>query len=178
MIDYAKFAHPYAKAVFEYAKDQDQLDKWSVTLHAMAQRLSQPDVIQLLKNPKLSVEQKVEICIAVGTDVLDQAGKNLIRELAVHNRLNIFPALATLYEQFRAEAERRISVNVTSAIPLSEAYIQRLKETLSQRFHRQAELQCEVAPAILGGLIISAEGRVIDNSVRGQLQRLREQVIN
>lgn len=177
MIDYAKSARPYAKAAFEYAQEQQQLDRWSVFLHTMSQRISQSDVSKLINNPKLTADQQLELMLAIGKDVLDEHNQNFLRSLTQNHRINALPKIAELFEQFRNEAEHSIQIKVKSAIPLTEAYLLRLKDKLSHRFNRNATLQCEVDPNLIGGLIVYADGNVIDGSVRGQLQRMREEVL-
>lgn len=174
----AKLARPYAKAAFEYALSQQQLDHWVVMLQTMTQLIAEPTVQQLLKNPKYSSEQHSEICLALGQDILDAAGNNFIKLLALNHRLATLPNITAQFEQLRAATEQTLTVRVKSAIPLTEDYQQHLIKLLSAKFQRRIILQCEVDEQVLGGLMIIADDHVIDGTVKGQLERMREVMVN
>jgi F-type H+-transporting ATPase subunit delta len=67
-----------------------------------------------------------------------------------------------------------MDVQVTSAYEVSEADEQKLAIALKQRLQREINLSSVVDPTLLGGIIIRAEDTVIDNSVRGKLQKLSQ----
>jgi len=174
----AKLARPYAKAAFEYALQHNQLDQWSTMLNLMAERMQQPIVVSVLKNPKFGAEQLSELGFAVGQDVLNQEGKNFIQLLARSRRLSALSAIAEQYAELRAAQEKMITAHVKSVIPLNDDDRTKLTNSLQAKFGRKVVLQCELDPALIGGLIIFAGDQVIDNSIRGQLQRLRETMVN
>ncbi|HVV69926.1 MAG TPA: F0F1 ATP synthase subunit delta [Gammaproteobacteria bacterium] len=174
----AKLARPYAKAAFEYAQQHRQLDHWAVMLQTMAELIKQPTVQQLLKNPKYSSEAHSEISLALGQDILDEAGKNFIKLLALNHRLSALPDIVMQFEQLRAAIEQTLTVRVKSAIPLDEDYQQHLVKLLNAKFQRHIILQCEVDKNVLGGLLITAGDHVIDGTVKGQLERMREVMVN
>lgn len=174
----AKLARPYAKAAFEYALQHNQLDQWSTMLRVMAERMQQPLVVGVLKNPKFGAEQLSELGLTIGQDVLDQAGKNFIQLLAKSRRLSALSAIAELFEQLRAAEEKVITAHVKSVIPLNDQDQAKLTSALQTKFGRKVLLQCEIDPELLGGLFIRADDQVIDGSIRGQLQRLREAMVN
>src|ERR1700738_1001107 len=110
----AKLARPYAKAAFEYAVEQQQLDQWEVMLRTMAELLEQPVVQQLLKNPKYSAEDHSAICLALGQDILDEAGQNFIKMLASNRRLSALSSIVAQFVQLRAAIEKTLTVHVKS----------------------------------------------------------------
>ncbi len=178
MTDSSKWARPYAKAVFEYAVEHKQLDQWSKKLHQMVECMQQPEVTQFLSNPNYGVQERLDVCVALLKDSVDETGINFIKILATHNRLSVLPAILELFEQYRAIAQQVLDVAVKSAVPLTGDYQAKLNKILSHKFGCDIVLQCEVQPTLLGGLIITAGDHVIDGSVRGQLQRLREHVLS
>jgi F-type H+-transporting ATPase subunit delta len=174
----AKLARPYAKAAFEYAVEHQQLDQWAVMLRTMAELIGQPEVQQLLKNPKYSAQAHSEMCLALGQDILDAAGQNFIKMLASNRRLSTLSSIVAQFEQLRAVIEQTLTVRVKSAIPLNDDYQQRLITLLSAKFQRRIILQCEVEEKLLGGLLITAGDHVIDGTVKGQLERMREVMVS
>ncbi len=68
------------------------------------------------------------------------------------------------------------SAEVTSAVPLTEQEQQRVKEDVLERLGGSATVSFKVDPSILGGLIVRVGDRVLDGSVAGQLENMRQRV--
>jgi F-type H+-transporting ATPase subunit delta len=93
-------------------------------------------------------------------------------ELAERRRLALLPEVADLFEQYKREAESQLLVKVTSAMALDAEQAEQLKASLKRRFKRDIELETQVDPSLLGGVVIDTGSEVIDGSVRGRLARL------
>ena len=66
------------------------------------------------------------------------------------------------------------SAEVTSALPLSADEMEVVREDVLTKMGSQATVTFRVDPSILGGLVIRAGGKVLDASVAGQLESLRQ----
>jgi F-type H+-transporting ATPase subunit delta len=121
MAETQTLARPYAEAVFELAESQGRLDEWSQALNALSTIVSNPDVAMLLNNPEVADSRLAEVVIEIGSEDLDDSSENLVRLLVANGRLGLAPAIATLYEQRKAQAEHRVDVSVTSAVEFSAA---------------------------------------------------------
>lgn len=66
------------------------------------------------------------------------------------------------------------SAEITSALPLSEVEQSTVKEDVLSKIGEQASVTFRIDPTILGGLIIRVGDKVLDNSVAGQLEELRQ----
>lgn len=172
MIEHAKWARPYAKAAFEYANECGRLSEWNDVLCFLASVISQPEVMQFLCDPRRTDQQHLDLVLGL-SEGMDASIENFIRLLAINRRLLILPSIQKLFDQFRAIAEKTLSIEVCSVIPLTEEERTSIQKQLSVKFGRQAMISYEIAPDLLGGLLIKAGDCVIDASVRGQLQRMR-----
>ncbi len=74
-----------------------------------------------------------------------------------------------------AEREREVA-EVRSAVPLSDADIERLREALSRATKKNVEVKVVVDPEVLGGIVTRMGDLVIDGTVRHRLDQLREQI--
>lgn len=167
-------ARPYAAAAFEYALANNALPEWETLLQSAATITDNATVINLLNSPDATPKKLSDLYCGVLGKTLNAQQKNFIQLLAENERLAVMPAIAALFSQARAEHEKTLSVEVTSAATLSPAYQQKLVTALTKRLQRQVELQCSVDPALLGGVVIRAGDTVIDGSIRGKLTRLNE----
>jgi F-type H+-transporting ATPase subunit delta len=77
-----------------------------------------------------------------------------------------------MFELLKANHEKTMEVEIASAYEINESEKAALSEALSIRLQRKINLETTVDPNLLGGAIIKAEDTVIDNSVRGKLQKM------
>lgn len=176
-VNAVRFARPYARAAFDYAQENNQLEQWVEMLRSMAECIQQPAVTEILNNPQYSAEIRGEVILALGQQVLNEAGQNFIKTLAVHQRLSVLPEIFLLFEQLRAAIEKTLHVQVKSAIALSDAQSAKLSTSLAKKWGRPVALEHELDSDLLGGFIVYAGDRVIDSSIRGQLEKLRNTVV-
>jgi F-type H+-transporting ATPase subunit delta len=177
MTHYANIARPYALAAFEYARDKQQLPAWKGFLASAALTAKDPAVAKLLANPEIEASRLFDLFQGVLASILDAEQKNFLLLLAQNRRLLALPAIADVFDAYYAALEKTSNVRVITAIDIQEDYKQTLTRALSKRIERDVILHCETDPAILGGAIIHIGDNVIDGSVRGKLNRLREDLM-
>ena len=171
-------ARPYARAAFAQALGEASgLSNWSRMLGVLAATVQQDLVKVALDNPKLTTEDEASLVIQVLGDELTDKGCNFVNVLADYNRISLLPVIAELYEIQKANHEKTIEVEITSAYEVDEAAQQQLSDALKQKLQREVNLSTTVDQSLIGGVIIRTEDTVIDNSVRGKLEKL-SQVLN
>ncbi|MDV7210838.1 F0F1 ATP synthase subunit delta [Azotobacter beijerinckii] len=174
MINNQTLARPYAKAAFEYASAANSSDAWSGMLSLAAAVVGAPEVAELLRNPRLTRESKVEAVLRLFADDVDDAFRNFIANMGEHDRLFVLPTVRELFEAFKAEAEKTLDVELETAFELSAEQLETLAAALSKRLDRSVNPRQVVNPALIGGLVIRAGDVVVDGSVRGKLSQLAE----
>jgi F-type H+-transporting ATPase subunit delta len=172
----ATIARPYAKAAFEYAQGARAFAEWSRTLQICAQIAADPRVAALVKDPAFTPAQIADFVIGVAGTSLDAHMQNYVRTLAENHRLLLLPEIAAHYEMLRAEVENSVEVEVVSAVKLDEAQAQQLEQALHTRLKRRVKMHNSVDASLLGGAVIRAGDLVIDGSLRGRLERLRNEL--
>jgi F-type H+-transporting ATPase subunit delta len=173
----ATIARPYAKAAFEYARDANAFAAWSQGLESAAQIVADPSVAPLTKSPQWPVANLVSLITDVAGAKLDAGMQNFVRVLAENRRLLLLPEIAAHYEELRAAVENTLDVEVISAVTLSDAQADKLKQALSTRLKRTVRMQNSVDSALLGGAVVRAGDLVIDGSLKGRLERLATDLI-
>lgn len=167
-------ARPYVAAAFECALAKNALPAWETLLKAAATITEDSAAHVILATPGITSKQLADFYCDILMPYLDAERTNFIRLLAENNRLTVLPDIYALFKEARAAQEQTIVVQVQSAVPLEEAYKQKLVKALTKRLQRQVELQCEIDPSLLGGVLVRAGDTVIDGSIRGKLNRLNE----
>ncbi|CAE6966467.1 MULTISPECIES: F0F1 ATP synthase subunit delta [Pseudomonas] len=174
MAELTTLARPYAKAAFEHAQAHQQLANWSAML-GLAAAVSLDDTMQrVLKAPRLTSTEKATTFVEVCGDKFDAQAQNFIRVIAENDRLALLPDVFALFELYKAEQEKSIDVDVTSAFALSDEQQDKLAKVLSARLGREVRLHAAEDATLIGGVLIRAGDLVIDGSVRGKLAKLAE----
>ncbi len=174
MAELTTLARPYAKAAFEYAQAHQQLASWSAML-GLAAAVSQDDTLQrVLKAPRLTSTEKATTFIDVCGDKFDAQARNFISVVAENGRLDLLPEIAAEFDLYKAEQEKSVDVEVTSAFALSTEQQDKLAKVLSARLSREVRLHATEDATLIGGVVIRAGDLVIDGSVRGKIAKLAE----
>ncbi|HPQ95273.1 MAG: F0F1 ATP synthase subunit delta [Thiothrix sp.] len=166
-------ARPYAKAVFELARDSGTLPAWSEQLAAMSAVVASEGSSALLSNPKLSSAQKVEVIGEIIGDKLTGDGRNLLAALGENDRFSLLPDMTTIFEQLRAAQEGVMEVEVISAMDMSDQQQNTIAAALQKRLGREIKMVTRIDPSLLGGAIIRAGDLVIDGSIQSRLNSMK-----
>lgn len=169
-------ARPYARAAFSLAKDAGRLPQWSALLGFAAQAASVPEAHAALGHPLAKAGDLVELLLPPGDS--DPNFRQFLVVLADNRRLALLPEIAGLFDQLRAEAERVVKATVTSAQPLDESELEKLRASLRKRFGQDVELSTAVDAGLIGGAVIDTGDVVIDGSLRTKLARLGAALAN
>jgi F-type H+-transporting ATPase subunit delta len=173
MAELTTVARPYATAAFNFAVEQKAVADWQQML-VFAGEVAQNDVMEGLLSGSTAAEQLAEMFINICGEQLNTEGQNLIKVLAENKRLSVLPEIAELYAELKAEYEKEIDVDVTSATELSSEQQGKISTALEQRLARKVKLNCNVNPALVAGVVIKAGDTVIDGSVKSKLNRLAD----
>jgi F-type H+-transporting ATPase subunit delta len=173
MADITTLARPYAKAVFELARDSGKFKDWSAALAAIAQSVSAPQTAALIEHPALTKADLTAVLTKALGGTLSAEALALLRLLVENNRLSAAPALAAQFEQLRAEAEARADVEITTAVTVAGSQQQQLAAAVGKRLGRAVSVEWKTDEALIAGAVIRAGDLVIDGSVKSELERLQ-----
>lgn len=171
-------ARRYAKALFELAREKGILDTVHAELKAFHKILSEtPELQHFFLSPEIGREGKIKFIEQKFQDQFSALFINFLFVLIRKGRQGLFPEIVSEFEHLYDRYQNRIRASAISARPLSEEELKLLKEQLVKQYQATFEIENYVDPDILGGLILKIDGRVIDASVRHQLDRLRENLL-
>jgi len=172
----ATLARPYAEAVFKRAKETGSTEQWSEMLAFLAAVMQDDRLSRAAVNPKVDQQAFTDLLLDICTGHLTEEGENLLKLLVENNRLNQAPSIHALFEQYRAEEEGYLDVDVKTAFPIGDGEQQQLTSALEKTFHKHVRLRTEEDDTLIGGVLIRAGDTVIDGSIRGQLQQLAKRL--
>lgn len=176
MLNRSTLARPYARAAFEAARASDTQERWSDALTFAATMVGTDEMHYLVGDPRMGGDRVLEVFAEVGKDRFDEAFLNFLRIAMANGRLELLPEIAVQFEEQRREAEKRLKVQVVSAMPMDDEQTDRLANRLKARFGLEIDMDVEVDESLIGGAVIRAGDQVIDGSVRGRLEQLGRQM--
>jgi F-type H+-transporting ATPase subunit delta len=168
-------ARRYAKAVFELAETDGQVDEWSRRIAAVRELLSDPEVASVLTNPTIATELRFAL-ISDAPQVLDPEATNLAKLLIESNRVRDVTAIDEEFQRLADDAAGRVRATVTTAVELTPKDRDAVHEQLSKRLGKEIRMHVVVDPRILGGLKLQYGDRLVDASVSTRLQQLRRRL--
>ena len=168
-------ARRYAKAVFDLAEREGQVDEWGRRVAAIRQLLSDPEIASVLTNPTIATEQRFAL-ISDAPHVLDPEATNLAKLLIESNRVRDVTEVEVEFQRLADEAAGRVRATVTTAVELTPKDRDRVADELSKRLGKEIRMHLVVDPRILGGLKLQYGDRLVDASVSTRLQQLRRRL--
>ena len=172
MSELVTVARPYARAAFEVAQERRELEVWSGFLTALAAMISSPEISEVIRNPRISSARIAEFVIGLFEGSLAVPCANLIRQLSGARRLALAPSIRDLFEALRADAERRVTVEIISAQALDAGQEDRLAAILQRRIGKRVNIKSSVDRSLLGGAVLRVGDRVMDGTLKSRLAKL------
>jgi F-type H+-transporting ATPase subunit delta len=166
-------ARPYAKAAFDFAAEQHDIEHWQQMLTFAAQVSCNHQMTTQL-TADIKPDALAQLFISVCGDVLNEPCQNLIKIMAENHRLALLPQVVALFSHYSAQRNAVAEVEVISATELTPAQKDKIVTAVEKRLSRKVELVCHIDKSIISGFIIRAGDMVIDSSIKGRLQQLTD----
>ena len=177
----AAIANRYARALVDVVLEQKIDPSIAVQqVNDMVAAVSEsPELRNVWESPAVPSEQKRNLLDAI----VGRAGtlrpiRNFFAILIDHGRI---PMLAQIARQFESELNTQlgfVEADISSSRLLSAEEKQGLESQVAKLTGKKVRAKYETNPALLGGAVVRVGSTIYDGSVRGQLQKLREQLAN
>lgn len=172
-------ARRYAQALFELAQEKALMDQVDQELNlvvttieanaplraAMADVLLQPEVKQNLIGKLFATE-------------ISELVKNFLFLVIRKRREANLEAIYQAYLDLANQARGVVEVEVRTAVPLEQATADRLQANLVTKLGKQVKFKTQVAPELMGGLVVRVGDELLDGSVASRLKRIHERLIS
>lgn len=173
-------ARRYAQALFELSKERGTLEADYESLKVLSVGLqADAEARAWLSNPTVPRSARRDAMAALGKRInASETLSNFLQLLADRDRADHLPGIFAAFENYRNQAAGRVRVEVRSAAPLSDDEAKRLAAALRVRLGKSVELALEVDATLLGGLWVRVGSQLMDNTVKTQLQRFQDTLVN
>ena len=165
----------YAQALFELARESDGLQALEADADALGVVLKgSPDFAAMIASPVIARDEQASAVRAVATAMgVSTLMANTLALMASKHRLFVLPQLVSDLQARIAADKGEVTVEVTSATPLSADQAAKLIAALKVNSGKDIKLNASVDESLIGGLIVKLGSTMIDTTVKAKLAALQ-----
>ena len=170
----SKIAAPYARALFDFSVDKNIMHQITADFQNLEIFLDESsELTDYLNNPLVSQDAKGEVLTKTLKSQVNSETFKFLMVLVDRDRINLLKSVITNYLELVYETASIKTIEVVTAVEFSNAQkntlIQKLKELTNAR---EIKLDMTVDSNLIGGFLIKTESKVIDFTIKNQLQEL------
>ncbi len=168
-------AKRYARAFYEIAAEEGRLEKYYQELRSFSAIITDnKDLKDFLANPVFDQNEKKSVVESI-LEKTDISGitANFLKLLTDKQRIVVLSDIVDCYRELMDEALKTVRASVKTAFPLSAELIQKLQQGLETQTRKKVEMTVIEEPSLLGGIVVRVGDTVYDNSIRTQLNNIK-----
>ncbi len=169
-MNFETIARPYAQAIYDHSKG------WEKDLDQLELALETSEVQQLIDSPKLAYKEKTEVFLSLFEGQIESKTSNFIKVLGESKRISLIPHISREYKKLLSGTKGSSEVLITSAFELTDEQLKKVTDSLKGRYGDSLTVEQVIDKSLIGGFSIKCGDEVTDYSVKGKLEKLRNQI--
>jgi len=170
-----KTSKEYAEALFALALENDSADEFAAGLDRAVTVLEQnPEYMDLLACYAIPAAERTAALDEVFADTLPEYVLSTLQLLCEHGHIRSVFECQKSFEELYFEYRRIAAVRVTSVVELTPDQKARLETKLRAMCKREISAVYVLDPAILGGIVVEVDGKILDSSVKHRLRDVKD----
>jgi F-type H+-transporting ATPase subunit delta len=172
------YARAFADVVMT-AKNQIDPARALQELHSIEALFKESDPLRrVMENPSIPGDRKRAVLDALTTRLgTTRQVRNFVAVLTDHQRLPLFSDILKQVERELDERQGLAEAQVSSARQLSDAEKKMLEAEITRMTGKKVRAKYEQDASLLGGAVVQVGSTIYDGSVKGQLEKIREQLV-
>lgn len=176
---YSAAAGQYAQAVLDLANQQQQAEAIGGELADLKRIIKEnPTFESFLRDPAIGAAERLRILKSTLEGRISPLLMNTIGVLNAKRRLGLLPQIVEAYEDLLDAQLGRVEVEVTVAAELDSGALETVRQRVSSALQKDAVIRQRVDESVIGGLVLRIDDRVIDASVKSQLEAIQERLMS
>ena len=169
-MNFETIARPYAQAIYDHSKG------WEKDLGQLELALETSEVQQLIDSPKLAYKEKTEVFLSLFEGQIESKTSNFIKVLGESKRISLLPHISKEYRKLLSGTKGSTEVLITSAFELTDEQLKKFADSLKVRYGDSLTVEQVIDKSLIGGFSIKCGDEVTDYSIKGKLEKLRNQI--
>ena len=171
-----EIARVYSQSLFDVAKEHDKLDRIRDELTEFVTALEDNrELAVFFFSPYFSTEEKKSGLRRAIVDA-DATLVNFLELLIEKHRMPVIFRVRRQFDVLHDHEHKRLPVEVTSAVELDDTVVQALEQRIREQTGQNVQLQRNIDPDVLGGIVLRVGNSILDASIRHRLDQLRREV--
>lgn len=176
-VQISSLAATYARSLFKLAEQSGQVEAVHEQLGELVELLEEhPALKQVFAHKAIEPARRAATIERIFEGRADDLVVRFLLVLNDQQRLSELPVIHLAYDKALKASRNQVDVTVTTAQPLDEEQRDAVVDRLTRALGREAIVHTRTAPALIGGLRITYEDKLIDASVASQLRRMSQHV--
>lgn len=169
----------YGEALFQLAQEEGKIELFTEEIGGIRLVLDEnPDFLRLMTHPRISKEEKLAVMEHVFAGRVSAEMTGFFHTLIEKGRFGEISGIFSFFLEKMREYKKIGVASVKSAAPLSEEQQKKIERKLLETTGFESmEMQYEVDPALIGGLVIRIGDRVVDSSIRTKLEKIKSRLM-
>ncbi len=168
----------YARALLQLGNERQQAEAIGTELTGLSEVFdANPALAQRLADPAVSQASRASLLQRIFGGALSQTTMNFLGVLNEKGRLALLAEIIEAYDDLLEEQLGNVEVDVTVAQRLDAGQLEQVRQRVSQALGRTAVVHQYVDESIIGGLVLRVQDKLIDASVRFQLDQMRKRLM-
>ncbi len=166
-------------ALFRVARRAEKVRQYGEDLSTLGGLLGRSERLRIfLAAPNIDNDSKTEVIERIADlGKFSPEFENFFTLLVRRRKTALVHLIANDYNRLANDYFGRLDVEVRSAVPLEETEKEDLKRVFTDSFKKEARINYQVVPALIAGILIRADGKVYDNSLLGQLKKMKSRML-
>jgi F-type H+-transporting ATPase subunit delta len=168
----------YARSLAEVVFEENIEPKVTADLETYGEIFGAvPELLEVFHSPAVPRESKEKLLAALTAKYpVHPVASNFLQILLQNNRIRFFEQIRTGYLKSVNESKGIVSARVTTAAPLSVDELRKLEERLSGITGKLVNMESQMDPDLLGGLVVQMGSTIFDGSIRTQLAEMKRRL--
>ncbi len=173
----SKVAIKYATALFRTAKRTNQIESISHDLEALSNLLRKNPLLKnFLESPQVLEKDKKELLNSTFKPQVSEALLSFLMLVVSKHRIQYFLSMAEEFQRLLKEDQGIVEARLITARGVDQALVDQIRQELEKNTGKKVEIKLEIDPHLLGGIVVILGDKIIDRSIRYQLNQLKEQM--
>jgi len=174
----SRVAKRYAKAWFSLALENKKLEKAADDAAMLAGLIRKQDEFRtFLHNPLVTPGKRKQLLSDLFSEKVDGLTFDFLNMVSQKKRLNVLEEIVGQFSSLVRQHNNQIVAEVRSAAVLEDSQLDAIRQKIEGMTGKKAIIHTAQDKSLIGGFLIKIEDRIIDNSIRYQLEKLREQMV-
>lgn len=171
----SEISKEYASALFSLAQESQSEDAVCEGLKLVAGLVQEnPEVLDFLAAPNIPKSERVAVLEKALSGQVPEYVLSFAQLLCEHGYIRSLSSCASDFEELWNHARGLSTARVVSAVALTDTEKRQLQQKLTAKTGREIRLECAVDESLLGGLVVTLDGKVMDGSLKHRLNEVRE----